>query len=441
VKLRLTVFGAGRVAGPALEYLLRSHQVILIDSDVNALAAHRARLAGGELITRKSDIGSPGAFDDIRGSACVVSLLPPAMHVAVARECIRERVPLVTTSYVSESMRALHGEAVSCGVALLNECGLDPGVDHMLAMRSIDAVHRENGTVRSLVSQCGGIPADAAVNPLGYKVSWSPAGVIAAARQGARYVDDGVIRELSSAEVFASATRIDVPGVGHLEAFYNRDSVPYADAYGVIDQVKRFARMTLRYPGWCETFAALSQIGALSDDTLPSGAIALDILGISPAEASPRTAAADRLNLDPRSSAVLDRFEWLGLFSHDRIGQGVRTRVEALVARMTSLLHYDMQEMDRVVLRHELEADYRDGSTKSETTLLVVDGTPGGSSAMARCVGVPAAVAATLLAEGHVVAPGVQIPSAPSLYEPILTTLASEQLAPTVTTLQRPKRL
>ena len=434
---RITVFGAGRVAAPALEYLLRSYQVTLVDADVSALATQQERFAGADLVTERSDIGSPAAFAFVAGSACVLSLLPPGMHVAVARECLRERVPFVTTSYASEEMRSLDRSAVEAGIAILNECGLDPGIDHMLAMRSIDSVHQQGGTIRSFVSQCGGIPAEPDVNPLGYKVSWSPAGVISAARQGARYVEDGRIREVPAEEVFATAHRLNLAEMPELEAFYNRDSVEYAATYGVLNETRFFARMTLRYPGWCDTFAALTKLGALRDDVLPADAVTSAILEVPEGENFPRTAVARRLQL-PSNDPVLDRLEWLGLFSRERLGNSSMTKSEALVTRMAARLRYDVGEMDRIVLRHEVQADYPNGRSETETALLLLDGAPGGFSAMARTVGVPAAAAASLLAEDRVRVTGVHIPTVAALYQPILDILASEQLVPTITTL--PKR-
>lgn len=287
--------------------------------------------------------------------------------------------------------------------------------------------------MQSFNSQCGGVPADPRVNPLGYKVSWSPAGVVAAARNGARYLEHGAIQEISAEEVFSTAARVQLPGLPELEAFYNRDSVAYAETYGVRDEVAQFARMTLRYPGWCETFSALTALGALSDDLLPAGVPAHEILGVAAGTDAPRRAVAERLGAG-KAGAVLDRLEWLGLFSRNPV-TAAQGKADALVALMAARMQYNAREMDRIILRHELHAAYGDGRSEVEMALLVLDGAPRGFSAMSRTVGVPAAVAATLLAEGRVGITGVQIPTTPALYEPILQVLASEQLVPSVTKL------
>jgi len=373
----------------------------------------------------------------LAGAAGAVSLLPPAMHVAVAHACIQERVPLVTTSYASPEMRALHADAIAAGIAVVAECGLDPGIDHMMAMRSIDAVHRRGGTVRTFVSQCGGIPADPQVNLLGYKVSWSPAGVVAAARNGARYLEHGAERTLSAAEVFSAVMEVHLPGVPPLESFYNRDSVTYAETYGIKDEVTGFARMTLRYRGWCKTFAALTMLGALSDEPLTAGAATHEVLGVPSRSPDVRGAVAARLGVSA-TDGVLDRLEWLGVFGTDPL-RNAQTKAEVIAMLMATRMQYNSGEMDRVILNHEIHTEFGNGRFEVETATLVLDGTPDGFTAMSRTVGVPAAATAVLLADGRIGLTGVTIPTVPALYEPILQVLASEQLAPTVAVL--PKRL
>src|SRR5260221_8852244 len=154
----IIVLGAGRVAAPAIEVLMRSFDVVLVDADASALAYHRA-MVGHRLTVVERDVTREPIYDILQNAEVVLSLLPAPLHVLPARACIAARIPLVTTSYVSDDMRALDAEARAAGVSLLNECGLDPGIDHMLAMRSIDDVHDRGGAVRIFESFCGGLPA------------------------------------------------------------------------------------------------------------------------------------------------------------------------------------------------------------------------------------------------------------------------------------------
>jgi saccharopine dehydrogenase (NADP+, L-glutamate forming)/spermidine synthase len=206
-----------------------------------------------------------GLARHVGDSDLVVSLLPFTLHVKVAKIAIAHRVPLITTSYVSPEMRALDRAARDAGILVLNEMGLDPGLDHMSAMRVIGKIRDEGCRLVSFRSCCGGLPApEANTNPWGYKFSWSPRGVLAAGRNAARWLEDGRIVDVPGAELFAHVAPYDVPEVGGLEVYPNRNAVEYVALYG-IEGVRTMFRGTLRYPGWCETLSAVARLGLLDD--------------------------------------------------------------------------------------------------------------------------------------------------------------------------------
>lgn len=425
--MAIVVLGAGRVAAPALDVLTRTREVLLVDADAAALAHYRATFVGRRLSTMRRDISRESIDDLVHGADAVVSLLPAPLHILPARACIAMRVPLVTTSYISEEMRALDSAARAAGVTLLNECGLDPGIDHMLAMRSIDEIHGRGGLVREFESACGGLPARRGANPWEYQLSWAPRGVVTAARATARYLENRAVHELPPDAVFAAPQRVEIPQHGMFEAFYNRDSIVYAELYGVRHEATRFARATLRYEGWCETFAALYTLGVLDDRPLGPGSIAEALLDLREGATIADTArAVIALRLGTTDNApVIDRLIWLGLATSDPVPAECRTTVDLLVSLMEKRLGFGPSDVDRVVLRHRVVAEYGDHA-EEEIALLIVDGIVGGPTAMARTVSVAAATAALLLTGGAIDVSGVITPIERSVYEPLLASLHQE---------------
>jgi saccharopine dehydrogenase (NADP+, L-glutamate forming)/spermidine synthase len=195
-----------------------------------------------------------------------ISLLPPAHHATVARLCIKHGKHMATTSYVSDEMRALDQPARDRGVVVLNECGVDPGTDHMSAMRVFDDVARRGGRITSFRSYCGGLPSpEANTNPWGYKFSWAPKGVLMAGRNAARYLDSGETVDIAGTDLFDHHWPMPaIPEAVPLEAYPNRDSLPYKDLYGLQHATTVF-RGTLRYPGWCTTLKLVTDLGLLEE--------------------------------------------------------------------------------------------------------------------------------------------------------------------------------
>ncbi len=194
--------------------------------------------------------------------------MPYVYHPKVAALCVKHKKHMVTTSYVKDQMRALDGAAKEAGVILLNEIGVDPGIDHMSAMKVIHEVERKGGRISSFVSWCGGLPApDANDNPFGYKFSWSPKGVLLAGKNPSRFQKEGRIVEIPGEELFDNYWPVQIPGLGEFEGYPNRDSLPYADTYGIRPSDWMF-RGTLRNPGWCRTLKTISAMGLLDDTPL-----------------------------------------------------------------------------------------------------------------------------------------------------------------------------
>jgi saccharopine dehydrogenase-like NADP-dependent oxidoreductase len=424
---KVLVLGAGLVARPLVNYLLGQPDFFVTVADVEAGRA--AKLIDGHArgAAEVLDIADRAALTSAIGRAdLVVSMVPYTFHPVVAELAIEQGKPMVTASYVSPAMRALDARAKERGVVLLNEVGLDPGIDHMEAMRVIHEVHDAGGKVIGFTSWCGGLPApEANTNPFGYKFSWSPRGVLLASKNSAKFLKDGRVVTIPAADLFARPETIGIPGLGEFEGYPNRDSVVYREAYGIPEALSVF-RGTLRFPGWCETLKKMVELGLLDDTPKDRGGVTFDGLLRELAQAAPvadtKAAVASRLGLEA-GSAIMSRLEWLGLFEATPLPAAKGSALDNLTALMIDRLSYKDGERDMVVLQHEFLVRTESGRTERIVSTLVDYGIPGGDSSMSRTVGLPAAIGARLVLEGKISSPGVHVPVEPEIYGPILDAL------------------
>lgn len=410
---RVLLLGAGLVSRPLVRAVTDWPDVELTVADLDE--AKTAQVLAGRPRGRavRASVDDAAALSSLlQGADLVVSLLPAPLHPRIARIAIDRRVPMITTSYVSDEMRALDRAAREAGILLLNEIGLDPGLDHMSAMRLIDRVRSEDARVVSFRSCCGGIPApEANTNPWGYKFSWSPRGVLEAGRKPARWMEDGHAVDVPGGEIFTRAAPYDVPGLPRLEVYPNRDAIAYIATYG-IEGVRTMFRGTLRYPGWCETLNAMAHAGLLDDEerTWRPGTTHRELMdALAPGLAGDGAAAA--------------RLAWAGMYSDLPIGATRIAPIDVLCARLVASLTYADGERDMIVLRHELGVVGADGRPADRTSTLVAYGEPQGDSAMARTVALPAASAARLVLDGRIAAKGVRIPVEREIYDPVMDAL------------------
>jgi saccharopine dehydrogenase (NADP+, L-glutamate forming) len=421
------VLGAGFVAGPVVRYLLeKTGARVRIASLEGAeeLAAGHERAEAVPL-----DAGDEPRIEELaRDADLVVSLLPPPFHPRVARIAVRLGKPMVTTSYVGDEMRALDEEARGAGVILINEVGVDPGLDHMTALRTLDRIRAEGGRVVSFRSHCGGLPsAEANDNPLGYKFSWAPRGVLTAARRPARYLLDGAEIPVPGDDILGDVRPLDLGEDGVYESYPNGDAMGYVPLYGLEDAHTVY-RGTLRYPGHCRAWKAMVDLGLLDEGEREVAGktwagLVRDLAGLV-ADAPVREGVAARLGLEV-SEDPLVRMAWLGLFDETPVPAERAAPLDLLAGAMLERMGYAEGERDLIVMHHEfgfLPAG-EETAVSAATSTMIALGEPGGDSAMARTVGLPAAVACRMVLEGRAGEPGVRIPVEASLYEPILEEL------------------
>jgi saccharopine dehydrogenase-like NADP-dependent oxidoreductase len=419
---KILVLGAGMVAGPLVRYLLDAGAQLTVTSlDL----AEAERLTGGHAQgrARRFDLADDAGLSDlVAAHDLTVSLVPYAFHPKVAGHCLRHGKHLVTASYVAPAMQELDGAARAKGLTFLNELGLDPGIDHMSAMRVIDAVAREGGRLRIFRSYCGGLPApEANDNPLGYKFSWAPRGVLLACRNSARYRREGREIKVPAERLFRDVHLLHVPGAGDFEAYPNRDSLTYLDAYGLPADIETLFRGTLRNLGWCDTLYSFGRLGLLDDQPREGGPTRGDyvraLLGAAAGE-DVRAAATRKLGAAAGCLPAAN-LAWLGLGDGTPVA-GPRAPLDVLGDAMLEKLSYRPGERDMVVMFHEFVWTTPAGGRRRATSRLIACGEPGGDSAMARTVSLPAAVAARQVLDGAITARGVLRPVLPAIYEPVL---------------------
>jgi alpha-aminoadipic semialdehyde synthase len=389
----LVVFGAGLVALPCVELLSRTHAVTVLASDAQELALLLARLPAGRGVRAVlARVPSPAVEAALAGAAGAVSLLPQPLHVHVALGCIAAGVPLVTASYVQAfggRLAEVDALAKARGVPVLCEMGLDPGIDHMSARHMVRHVERLGGTVTRFESLCGGLPApESARNPLGYKLSWSPRGMLLALGNPAQFTRDGATVAVPRFQALQHARELRLAQFSALalEEYPNRDALVYRERYGIPASVKDMYRGTVRYRGFADAMQGL--LGLLDDtpDASLAGRPWREVLG-------PQM----ELQLPAATRAFL---HWAGALPDGRVGAGCGSKLDALSALFQDTLGMGPEDRDLVLMAHRLA--YVTPEAAGERTLtdtLVMFGAGGWDTAMARTVGLTAAIGLQVLLE------------------------------------------
>jgi saccharopine dehydrogenase-like NADP-dependent oxidoreductase len=422
---KVLILGAGMVVKPMAEYLLENNFILKIATTTKEKADRMIKGHPNGSSLRWSTDETDILERLITEHDLTVSFLPYKYHLMVAKACVRCRKPLITTSYVQPEMQALDEDAKAAGIIILNEIGLDPGIDHMTAMKIIDHIHDRGGKVEEFYSLCGALPApEAADNPLKYKFSWSPKGVVLASRNSALYLKKGKRVVIEPDNLFKDRFTYLFPGIGDLEVYPNRDSVSYINIYG-ISEASTMYRGTFRYKGWCETLDAIKALNML-DDTI-SDYSDMDYAGFLAERAGTDTSdlrrkVAMKLGI-PEVSLAMEALGWLGFLSDEKINYGKTSPFEITANRMISKMLMSDNERDMVVMLHIFLATYPDGKKEVIKSSMLDFGSTATNTAVARTVALPAAIAAKMILEKKTVLTGVYRPVVPQIYIPILDEL------------------
>ena len=314
----------------------------------------------------------------------------------------------------------------------MNEIGLDPGLDHLYAVKAIEDVHQAGGKITSFLSYCGGLPApEASDNPLGYKFSWSSRGVLLALRNAAKFYQDGNVVDIAGPELMATAKPFYIyPGFAFV-AYPNRDSTPYRERYN-IPEAQTVIRGTLRYQGFPQFVKVLVDLGFLSDDEqdflkspLPWSEATAKIIGAtSKSENDLLWAISSKHDFKDTAEKerIMSGLKWLGIFSDTPITPRGNP-LDTLCATLEQKMQYEKDERDMVMLQHKFEVEHKDGSKETRTSTLCDYGEPNGYSSMAKLVGVPCGVACLMVLDGRISDKGILAPVTWKLAKPLLKEL------------------
>ncbi len=423
---KVLILGAGLVVKPIVNHLLNKGIFVSVATRTKLKA--EAMISGhpnGEAIAWT--IEDEEILDKLIASHdLTVSLLPYTHHLKVAQHCLKHKKNMVTTSYVKPEMQALDAQAKEAGIIILNEMGLDPGIDHMSAMRIIDHVHNRGGKIEEFYSICGALPApEAADNPFKYKFSWSPKGVVMAGNNDGKYLRHEKVVEVPTEDLFKKPLQVNFTDVGKLEVYPNRDSISYIDIYG-IPETKTMMRGTFRYEGWCETMDAMKRLNLISYDKFDmSGMSYADLMAHqigAQNSAGINEKVANYLKLDAEAHAI-KAMEWLGLFDDTNMERGLDSPFEVTSDLMISKMSLGQTERDMVAMQHTFLASYPDGNKEVIRSRMLDFGTPATDTSIARTVALPAAIGVEMILKGEINVKGVFRPVIPEIYNPVLDEL------------------
>ncbi|KAK1965632.1 saccharopine dehydrogenase [Colletotrichum eremochloae] len=434
---KVLMLGAGFVTRPTLDIL--SESGVSVSVACRTLESAKALSAGVKNANPISlDVTDDKALDEeVAKHDLVISLIPYTFHATVIKSAIRQKKHVVTTSYVSPAMLELDQAAKDAGITVMNEIGLDPGIDHLYAVKTIEEVHKDGGKITSFLSYCGGLPApECSGNPLGYKFSWSPRGVLLALRNAASFYQDGKVVNVAGPDLMATAKPYHIyPGFATV-AYPNRDSTGYKERYN-IPEAQTIIRGTLRYAGFPEFVKVLVDIGFLKDEeqsyckeATAWKEVTRNILGASSSEEADLVKAVDAKTSfkdDEQRKHILSGLKWIGLFSSENIiPRG--NPLDTLCATLEKKMQLGEGERDIVILQHKFGVELKDGTKQTRLSTLVEYGStdPNGYSAMAKLVGIPCAVAVKQVLNGTLSEKGVLAPMSSKINDPLIKELKEQ---------------
>lgn len=430
---QILVAGAGKSSSYLIDYLLKNSKtdwrVVVMDASADAIAEKIKNHPRG--VAAVIDVTNDAEREPLVAAADIVlSILPPGLHYILAKDCLKYKKHLITSSYVSPEIMAMDKEVKDAGLLFMCEMGLDPGIDHMSAMSIIHSIQKIAGSIVSFKSFCGGLIApESDDNPWHYKISWNPRNIIMAGKAGAEWIEGGKVQKMDYHSLYANTKKIKVEGLGSFSYYPNRDSLKYLDLYNVHD-VQTFMRATLRYPAFTKGWNFVVKMGLTQDDdqfdttakTYADWVAAKTGIQISGDDQVMQI--AERYGIDDKSLKML---EWLEIFDTRKFikCQGICSSADIIQDILEEKWKLNIMDKDMVVMQHQVIYERR-GVISNLTSNLVVKGENSLYSAMAKTVGLPMAILARkILTDGlpskHLT--GVRIPVMPEVYVHVLKEL------------------
>ena len=409
----IVLIGAGKSATVLIDYLIAEAEInnwkfIVADTDKEQVLLKTKNSKFAEAV--QLDVTNEKQRGDlIQKAHVVISMMPPALHFLVAKDCVEYRKYLLTASYLDDKMKSLQDEISNRKLLFICEMGLDPGIDHMSAMQIINDIKAKGGKITSFKSHCGGLVApESDDNPWHYKISWNPRNIIMAGQSGAVYKLNNETKTIAYKELFDCSNEIVFDGLNGLAYYPNRDSLGYIPTYKLPDTAT-FLRTTLRHVDFFKGWDAVVHAGLTNDvDTIDTTALTFS-----------KWSAPVLAFVNEENKAML---EYLGLFDEVLVPANAKTSADILQFLVEIKLKMQPADKDMIVMLHEFEYAF-EGKKHQLKSCLVVKGEDSLRTAMAKTVGLPLGIAAKCILNETIKLKGLHIPTVKEIYEPVLTEL------------------
>lgn len=429
------IIGAGRSASTLIKYLLTKSETENLQLTIADLSLELAQKKAENHPNARAisfDIHNEEQRKElITSHDIVVSMLPAFMHIEVAKDCVLYEKNLVTASYISNEMKALQEQVTSKGLIFMNECGLDPGLDHMSAMKVLDQVKAKGGQPILFESFCGGLVAPEFDNNLwNYKFTWNPRNVVLAGQGGdAKFLQEGTYKYIPYSSLFRRTEFLNIDDYGRFEAYANRDSLLYQSIYGLQDALTVY-RGTIRKVGYSKAWNVFVQLGMTNDsyqlDNTETMSYREFVNLFLPYHPTDSVEVKLRLLLEIHQDDILwDKLEELDLFNpNKKVGLKNATPAQVLEKILAEKWTLQPHEKDMIVMYHKIGYRYEGANHQIDATMVCI-GDDEVHTAMAKTVGLPLAITTLLILNGAIKTPGVQLPISKEVYEPVLAELES----------------
>jgi len=430
----ILVLGAGLSASSLIRYLIDHSEefnwsIRIVDQDVKIIEEKTKKHPRSTALSFNA-LNSEERYPEIEKADIVISMLPARFHVPVAEDCIRAKTNLITPSYISKEMESLNEKAIEAGIVIMNEIGVDPGIDHMSAMRIIDEIKGKGGTVDSFKSFCGGLVApESDNNPWNYKFTWNPRNVVLAGQGGAAtFIQEGRYKYIPYTSLFERTKTMTIEGYGDFIGYANRDSLSYRSTYG-LDDIPTIYRGTLRRPEYCQAWNVFIELGMTDDSYEVNTECTITnrqfLNSFLPFNQNPVEDKFKKFLGEERTN-LFDKFLWLDLFSDDLLDtRNGATPAQLLQQILVKKLSLDQDDKDMLVMIHEFEFTTVSGEKKQITSHMVNIGEDQVYTSMSNTVGLPVAICVKNILNGTFNVKGVTLPITADIYNPILDELAT----------------
>ncbi|MEQ8904765.1 saccharopine dehydrogenase C-terminal domain-containing protein [Ekhidna sp.] len=434
----ILIIGAGKSSTALINYLLENAEkeqwhVTIAEKDI-ALAERKLK-GHAQSKAVPFDVFDAELLTNLVGdNDLIISMLPASLHIHVARKCAELKKHFLTASYLTEEIKSLHGQFENAGKLMIMEMGLDPGIDHMSAMKVLDDLRSKGYELTGFETFTGGLVAEESVgdNPWKYKFTWNPRNVVLAGQGSCKFIQEGRYKYIPYQKLFRRTETIYIPDHGYFEGYANRDSLAYLDVYN-LRGIRTLYRGTLRRPGYCSAWDVFVQLGA-TDDTYQMENVSEmthrqfinSFLSYNPQD-SVELKLAHYLSLD-LDNGIMFKLKWLGMFENELVGLNQGTPAQILEHILKKKWTLNPEDKDMIVMWHKFNFT-DDGKPRQIESSMVALGDDDVNTAMSKTVGLPLAIAAKLILQGKINLSGVQVPIRKEIYEPVLEELTNTGLS------------